>query len=91
MASGVGEPWCVAAARLRQPNVAQRGEDSGKDTGGGRDDKTTRGRGKQSCRRSGVAGGRWHARAAEEQGSSGTRGGRQGTQLRKVENSGALL
>jgi hypothetical protein len=63
---GVGEPRCVAAARLRQSNVARRGEDSGKDTGGGRDDKMTCERGKQSCRRSGAADGRRHARAAEE-------------------------
>jgi hypothetical protein len=72
-AGGVGEPQCVAAARLRQPNVARRGEDSGKDTGGGRDDKTTCGRRKQSCRHSRAAGGRRHARAAgktEELGDS---------------------
>jgi hypothetical protein len=74
---GVGVPRCVAAARLRQPDVARRGKDSGDDTGGGRDGKTMRGRGKQSCRCSGVAGGRRHTRAVEEQGSPGTRGGRQ--------------
>jgi hypothetical protein len=53
--------------------VARRGEDSGKDTGGGRDDKMTRGRRKQSCRRSGAVGGRRHERAAgktEELGDS---------------------
>jgi hypothetical protein len=43
--------------------VAKGGEDSGKGTGGGRDGKATRGRGKQGCRRSGAAGGRRHARA----------------------------
>jgi hypothetical protein len=45
MAGGAGGSLgCVAAARLRQPDVARRGEDSGGSTGGGRRNGATRGR-----------------------------------------------
>ncbi|PUZ46440.1 hypothetical protein GQ55_7G078700 [Panicum hallii var. hallii] len=42
-----GSLECVAAALLRRPDVARRGEDSGGSAGGGRSGRTTRGRGER--------------------------------------------
>jgi hypothetical protein len=72
----------------RQPDVARRGEDSGDDTGGGRNGKTTRGRGEQSCRCSGAAGGRGHARAAEEHGARGLEEEDRGPRCKKQKTQG---
>jgi hypothetical protein len=69
MAGGTGVPLgCVAAARHRRPDVAERGTASGGSAGGGRSGGATRGRGKgdadlqQLGKRPAAVG---HARAAE--------------------------
>jgi hypothetical protein len=60
MAGSAGDSLgCVAAARLRRPDVARRGEDSGGSTGGGRRGGATRGRAVQ--RQQGGAHGRAEA------------------------------
>jgi hypothetical protein len=81
-AGGAGDSLgCVAAAKLQRPDVAKEEEDSKVSTGGGERGGATRGAGRRAAVARGRPAAGSRARAAEKQGSSGTRGGRQRIQL----------